>query len=950
MDDSDGLRVKLHHEDSLLLVPSLAEPINLEDYHYAQLQNELDYDAQNLQAEIWSVAVDQNYVKALNKEAVNRQDVIYELMQTEMHHVRNLKILLHVFMHELRKSQLMDEAKLEWLFPGLEDLLRFHQDFFTCLKEQQSQYQEEGSSNYQISNLGDILISQFSDTQGDSVMKYYSLFCSRHIEAINFYKEQLQNSKKFQFVIRKIGQLPLVRRLGIPEYFLLVTQRITKYPVLIERIIQNTKAETDEYQSLVQGLALIKDIIFKVNAQVSEYEKVVRLSQRLEPKSQGRMKDGHLFRREDLFQRNRFVLHECTVTWKSSGRQKDIHAVLLSDVLLLLQEKDQKLVFATMDNKPPVISLQRLIVREMAHEEKGLFLICDCTSGKPEMYEIHTSSAEECVKWMGTIRRAVDSCRENEEYSVLIGTLQKYQDILKERDDQIKQSLTEKQQIFAALYEITSEQETPHKGLLLQQKEILPRAIREVDNLQNLLFLRIKDPNMERAETFAVPVSDFYANTMKNGDVDEKTDSSGGSPVYMGYTDEHHQLQDVDYSESLEQSADDDIFPVPDYSSTSTHFPEPEVCDSVIKLAQYLYSLQAVAAEQESQTELQRVFQSKIQQPTGHYSSVLLEQEKQRNLEKQREELGNLHKLQAQHREEQQRWEKEREQQRMQIETLEAQLKLREETCNKWEEKLNEEKAELERQKEEHQRSLERLRESIKSVEKEKERQTQEKERLEQTQEKIKKYMNMIQSHSNYDDPTQFPNLPSYHSFRGSIVNGGGSLTLPLKPQVKSNIISNPMEIPPKVPPRKESISPQPAKSELPVHLISTTNQVHTPSAVQQRIPTKLAAPPRGKEKGMKTKKSHQRTNSAASIDVNQVVPIRVTGKEGGSLRSTKHTSPPRIYQSDIFKPPGSTQNMQTSQSFNTHKRNSINDDIPPVPPPFPKDVLKKEGEKVVFL
>lgn len=58
----------------------------------------------------------------------------------------------------------------------------------------------------------------------------------------------------------------------------------------------------------------------------------------------------------------------------------------------------------------------------------------------------------------------------------------------------------------------------------------------------------------------------------------------------------------------------------------------------------------------------------------------------------------------------------------------------------------------------------------------------------------------------------------------------------------------------------------------------------------------------------------------------------------------------PISHHPDIFKPPGSTQNMQTSQSFNTHKRNSINDDMPPVPPPFPKDVLKKEGEKVVFL
>lgn len=43
--------------------------------------------------------------------------------------------------------------------------------------------------------------------------------------------------------IQKIGQLPLVRRLGIPECFLLVAQRITKYPVLLERLIQNTEGK-----------------------------------------------------------------------------------------------------------------------------------------------------------------------------------------------------------------------------------------------------------------------------------------------------------------------------------------------------------------------------------------------------------------------------------------------------------------------------------------------------------------------------------------------------------------------------------------------------------------------------------------------------------------------------------------------------------------------------------
>lgn len=164
--------------------------------------------------------------------------------------------------------------------------------------------------------------------------------------------------------------------------------------------------------------------------------------------------------------------------------------------------------------------------------------------------------------------------------------------------------------------------------------------------------------------------------------------------------------------------------------------------------------MQAIIAQQDSQIELQHTFQSKSKQPIRHYSSVLLEQEKQRNTEKHKEELANLHKLQAQHREEQQRWEKEKERQRLQIESLEAQLQQREEDCLKWEEKLKEETAELQKQRANYQQGLERLRDSTKSVDKERERLNQEKERLEQLQEKIKK---LIPSAGlpTYEDPTQ---------------------------------------------------------------------------------------------------------------------------------------------------------------------------------------------------
>lgn len=42
---------------------------------------------------------------------------------------------------------------------------------------------------------------------------------------------------------QRVCRGPLLRRHGVQECILLVTQRITKYPVLIQRILDNTKGK-----------------------------------------------------------------------------------------------------------------------------------------------------------------------------------------------------------------------------------------------------------------------------------------------------------------------------------------------------------------------------------------------------------------------------------------------------------------------------------------------------------------------------------------------------------------------------------------------------------------------------------------------------------------------------------------------------------------------------------
>lgn len=84
-----------------------------------------------------------------------------ELMQTEMHHVRTLKIMLHVYARELRENLQMDPGRLDCLFPRLEDLLELHAHFLSRLRERQREgLTSPCDRNYTINRVADVLIEQ----------------------------------------------------------------------------------------------------------------------------------------------------------------------------------------------------------------------------------------------------------------------------------------------------------------------------------------------------------------------------------------------------------------------------------------------------------------------------------------------------------------------------------------------------------------------------------------------------------------------------------------------------------------------------------------------------------------------------------------------------------------------------------------------------------------------
>ncbi|XP_034029373.1 rho guanine nucleotide exchange factor 2 [Thalassophryne amazonica] len=429
-----------------------------------------------------------------------------ELIQTEFHHLRTLRIMEGVYRRGMLEDVMLEAGVVHAIFPCLDQLLELHSRFLSQLLERRKQGLVEGSAtNFVIRTIGDLLVKQFSGQCADDMKKVYSEFCSRHPKAVKLYKDVFTREKRLQQFIRRVCRGPLLRRHGIQECILLVTQRITKYPVLIKRILDNTKGNEEEVKALSQALLLLKKLIGSVDQEVLELERTRRLQEiqaRLAPRAQAEVRGGGIFQGGEL-QRRR-LLHEGSLLWKIQGsRMKDVHVLLMSDILVFLQEKDQKFTFPALD-KSPVISLNNLIVRDIANQERGMFLISD--SSPPEMYELHASSKEGRRTWMSLIQQTVQSCPSRDEFPLIEtedkALLRRLRADIQQKDREVLELLQERVTLFSDLMEAAGRgdtvsqfstssnrnlfrADTPHAP---QAEPLLTAAISEVDSLAALLM------------------------------------------------------------------------------------------------------------------------------------------------------------------------------------------------------------------------------------------------------------------------------------------------------------------------------------------------------------------------------------------------------------------------------------------------------------------------------
>ncbi|XP_063575585.1 rho guanine nucleotide exchange factor 1 isoform X3 [Pongo abelii] len=366
----------------------------------------------------WRELVPPDTLHSLPKSQVKRQEVISELLVTEAAHVRMLRVLHDLFFQPMAEGLFFPLEELQNIFPSLDELIEVHSLFLDRLMKRRQE------SGYLIEEIGDVLLARFDGTEGSWFQKISSRFCSRQSFALEQLKAKQRKDPRFCAFVQEAESRPRCRRLQLKDMIPTEMQRLTKYPLLLQSIGQNTE-EPKEREKVELAAECCREILHHVNQAVRDMEDLLRLKdyqRRLDLSHLRQSSDPMLSEFKNLDITKKKLVHEGPLTWRvTKDKAVEVHVLLLDDLLLLLQRQDERLLLKshsrtltpTPDGKTmlrPVLRLTSAMTREVATDHKAFYVLFTWDQ-EAQIYELVAQTVSERKNWCALITETAGSLK-----------------------------------------------------------------------------------------------------------------------------------------------------------------------------------------------------------------------------------------------------------------------------------------------------------------------------------------------------------------------------------------------------------------------------------------------------------------------------------------------------------------------------------------------------------
>jgi pleckstrin domain-containing family G protein 5 len=297
----------------------------------------------------WEELPIEPHIKAnLSSSQLAQQQAIWELIATEHSFLRQLEVIINLFMRALeliRRQDLLTEVNYHNIFGYMEEIYTAHEQFWSwtlqpCLEKTQMENC--------LLDINEILIrfpSEFS-----SHFEIYEQHCAFETTNLRSLDDAFQNSADFRTYVEWCESHLECQRLKLKDFLAKPMQRLTKYKLLFNAVLKKTTdiCNIEELKKVMEDVATFVDSVnsvLKAQAETSRIENIMKKIVGYTPvEVPGELKDliqphTHLDLMAPMpdvdITKPRILILEGKLKFRDSKDKVVAHVFLFSDMLLI---------------------------------------------------------------------------------------------------------------------------------------------------------------------------------------------------------------------------------------------------------------------------------------------------------------------------------------------------------------------------------------------------------------------------------------------------------------------------------------------------------------------------------------------------------------------------------------------------------------------------------------
>ncbi|KAK5895179.1 hypothetical protein CesoFtcFv8_011795 [Champsocephalus esox] len=360
----------------------------------------------------WQMLLDDS--ETLTRRQFHQQEAIWELLQTEATYIKKLRVITDLFLCgllNLQDSGLLTEVEPTKLFSNIQELVVLHTVLWNSVMLPVLQKARQNRALLDPSDL-----HQGFQTFGSRFQPYIR-YCMEEEGIMENMRTLLRDNDLFRTYVtwaethKQCNRLKLIDMLAKPH------QRLTKYPLLLTRVLKKTDdpSTRDKVNSMVAAVEGFINSVESKMRQRQEQQNLATISARIdsyeavEGSSEEVEKILKEFNRFDLMAPMRGVSPEETRQLHLEGTLKmkegkdsrmDVHCVLFTDLLLIT--KSVKRVEKVKIIRQPLL-IQNVVCKEL--KDPGSFILIYLNEFKSAVaaYTLQANSATQGRSWIDAI-------------------------------------------------------------------------------------------------------------------------------------------------------------------------------------------------------------------------------------------------------------------------------------------------------------------------------------------------------------------------------------------------------------------------------------------------------------------------------------------------------------------------------------------------------------------